>query len=77
MLKVSKNLVVTTIGRLKKYGISQTHPKAGHPRKLSNRATRTLIREGTNNPMTTLTELQSSLAEKEKASRRISVSTAL
>jgi hypothetical protein len=44
---------------------------------LTKRARRTLVREVTKNPMTNLTELQSSLAEIGEPARRTTVSTAL
>jgi Mn-dependent DtxR family transcriptional regulator len=47
VLKVSKSTVVSIIGKLQTYGNTN----------LSNRARRTLVREGIMNPMTTLTEL--------------------
>ena len=52
-------------------------PRAGHLTKLRNRARRTLVREVTMNPMTTLTEQKSSLAEMEEPARRTTVSAAL
>ena len=51
--------------------------KSGHPTKLSNWARRTLVREVTKNPMTTLRELQSSLAEMGEPTGRITVSAML
>ena len=77
VLKVSKSTVVSIIGKLIKYGTTQTLSRAGHPTKLSNQARRPLVREVTKNPMTTLTELQSSLAETGEPARSTSVSTAL
>ena len=65
------------IGKLKKYGTTQTLARAGLPTKPSNQARRILVREVTKNPMTTLTELQSSLAEMGKTARRTIVSTSL
>jgi hypothetical protein len=56
VLTVSKSTVVSIIGKLKKYGTCR-------PTKLSSWARRTLVREANKNQMTTLTELQSSLAE--------------
>ena len=41
----------------KKFGTTKTHPRVGHPAKLSNRGRRALVREVTKNPMGTLTEL--------------------
>jgi len=51
--------------------------RAGHPTKLSNQARRTFVREVTMNPMTTLTELQSSLAEMVELAKKATVSAAL
>ena len=75
--KVSKSTVVSIIGKLKKYVTTQTLPRAGSPTKLSNQPRRTLVREVTQTPMTTLTELQHSLAEMGEPARRTTVSTAL
>ena len=61
----------------KVYGTTQTLPSAGCPTKLSNWARRTLVREETKNPLTTLIELQSSLADMGEPARRTPVSTAL
>jgi transposase len=77
VLKVSKSSVVSIIGKLKKYGTTQTLPRAGRPTKLSSWARRTLVRDVTKNAMTPLTELQSSLAEIGEPARGITVSTAL
>ena len=54
---------------------TQTLPRAGHLTKLSNWA-RALVWEVTKNPMSTLTELQSSLAEMGEPARRTTVSAA-
>jgi hypothetical protein len=72
MYIVSKSTVVSIIGKLKQYGTTQTLPRAGHPTKLSNRkrTRRTLVREVTKNQMTTLTELESALAEKGEPVRK-------
>ena len=59
----------------KKYGTTQTLPRAGCLTKLSNRARRALVREVTKNSMTTLTELQSYLADMGEPARRTTVST--
>ena len=72
----SKSTVVSIIKKLKKHGTTQTLPRAGCPTKLSNRARRTLVREVTQNPMTSLTEPQSFLAEMAEPARRTTVSTA-
>ena len=77
VLKVSKSTVVFIIRKLKKYGITHTLPRAGCPTKLSSLATKILVREMTKNPMTTLTEQQSSSAEMGEPARRTTVSTEL
>ena len=41
----------------KKFGTTETLPRAGRPAKLSNRGRRALVREVTKNPMVTQTEL--------------------
>jgi transposase len=53
-LKVPKNTIASIILKWKKFGSTQTLPRAGRLSKLSNRA---LVREVTKNPMVTLTEL--------------------
>jgi transposase len=63
VFQVSKSTVVSIVGKLKKYGANQALPRVGYLSKLSNWARRTLAREVTKDPLTTLTELQSSLAE--------------
>ena len=77
VLKVPKSTVSSIIRKWTKYGTTQTLPRAGHPTKLSNRARRTLVMEVTKNTMTTLTELQSSLAEMVEPARRPIISAAL
>ena len=57
VLKVPKSTVSSIIRKWKEYGTTQTLPRAGHPTKLRNRA-RTLVRDVTKNPMTTLKELE-------------------
>ena len=74
MLKVPKSTVSSIIRKWKEYGTTQALPRVGHPTKLGNR---TLVGEVTKNPMTTLTELQSFLAEMGKPARRTIVSAAL
>jgi hypothetical protein len=76
-LKVPKNTVASIILKRKKFGITKTLPRAGHPAKLSNRGRRDIVREVTKNPMVTLTELQSSSVEMGETSRRTTISTAL
>ena len=56
-LKVPKNTVASFTLKWKKFGTTKTLPRAGRPAKLSNRGRRTLVREVTNNPVVTLTEL--------------------
>ena len=57
--------------------MTQTLRRAGRPTKLSNQARRTLVREVSKNPMTTLRELQSSLAEMGEHAGRTTVAAAL
>ena len=59
-LKFPKNTVAPIIPKGKKFGSTKTLPRAGRLAKLSNRGRRALVRE---NPMVTLTELQSSSVE--------------
>ena len=62
VLKVSKRTMVSIVGKWTKYGTTQTLPRAGRLTKRNNRARRALVREVNNNPMTTVTEIQSSLS---------------
>ena len=57
-LNVPKSTVSSIIRKWKEDGTPQTLPRAGRPTKLSNWAKRTLVREVTKNPITTLTELE-------------------
>ena len=77
MLKISKSTVSSIIRKWKEYGTTQTLPRAGRPTKLRNWERRTLVRVVTKNPMTTLTKLQSSLAEMGEPAGRTTISTAL
>jgi transposase len=52
-LKAPKNTVATIILKWKKFGTTNTLPRAGRPDKLSNRGRRALDRELTKNPMVT------------------------
>jgi hypothetical protein len=52
--------VASIILQFKKFGTTKTLPRAGHPAKWGRRA---LVREVTNKPMVTLTELYSSSVE--------------
>ena len=61
----------------KEYVTTQALLRAGCLTKLSNRARRTLVRKVNKNPMTTLTELQSSLVEMGEPVGRTTVSAAL
>ena len=63
--------------KLKKFGTTNTIPRAVRPAKLSNRGRRALVREVTKNPMVTQTELQSSSVEIGEPSRRTTISAAL
>jgi hypothetical protein len=53
VLKVSQSSVVSIVGKFKKYGTTQTLPRACRPTKLRNQARRTLVREVTKNAMNT------------------------
>ena len=77
VLKLPKSTVCSIIRKENKYGTTKTLPQAGHLTKLSNFARRTLIRELTKNPMTTLTELRSSFTEMEEPAKRPTISAAL
>ena len=76
VLKVPKSTVSSIIRKWKEDGTTKTLPRADSPTKLSNRARRTLVREVTKNPMTTLTELQSSFAKIGEPAGRTTVSAA-
>jgi hypothetical protein len=69
-LKVPKNTVASIILKWKMFGTTKTLPRAGRPAKLSNRGRSALVREVTQNPMVTLTELQSSCVVMGEPSRR-------
>ena len=77
VLQVPKSTVSSIIRKWKEYVTTLTLPRADCLTKLSKRARRTLVREVTKNPMTTLTELQSSLAEMGEPTGRTTVSAAL
>jgi hypothetical protein len=76
-LKVPMNRVASIILKWKKFGTTETLPRAGRLAKLSNRGRRALVREVTKNPMVTLTELQSSSVEMGEPSRRTNISATL
>ena len=76
-LKVPNNTVASIILKRKMFGTTKTLPRAGHQAKLSNRWRRALVREVTEKPMVTLTELQSSSVERGEPSRRTTISAAL
>ena len=67
----------TVASKWKKFGTTKTLPRAGRPAKLSNRWRRALVREVTQNPMVTLTELHSSSVEMGEPSRRTTISATL
>jgi hypothetical protein len=69
--------VASIILKRKKFGTTNTLPKAGRPAKLSNQGRRALVMELTKSPMVTLTELQSSSVEMGKTSRRTTISATL
>jgi hypothetical protein len=76
-LKVAKSTAASIIFKWKKFGTTKTLPRAGLLAKLRNRGRRALVREVTNNPMVTLTELQSSSVAYGEPSRRTTISVAL
>ena len=61
-LNILWSTVKTIIKKLKVYSTSKTMPRSGRPSKLENQARRTLIREVTKRPMTTLKELHAFMA---------------
>ena len=77
VLKVHKSTVSSIIREWKEYGMTQIIPRAGCPTKVSKWARRTLVREVTKNPITTLTELQNSLAEMGEPAGRSTISAAI
>ena len=66
-----------TILKWKKFGITNTLPRACHPAKLSNWGRRALVREVIKNLMVTLKELQISSVETGEPSGRTTISAAL
>jgi hypothetical protein len=62
-LNVPKNTEASVILQWKKFGTTKTLPRAVHLAKLSNRGRRALFGQVANNPMVTLTELQSPSVE--------------
>jgi transposase len=77
LLKVTKNTGASIIRKWKKFGTTKNHSRAGRPAKLSNQGRRALVREETNDPMVTLTELQSSSVEMAEPSRKTTISAVL
>ena len=77
VLKVTESTVSSIIRKWKECGTMQTLPRAGHLNKLYNWARRILVRKVSKNPMTTLTELQSSLVEMEEPATRTPFSATL
>ena len=75
-LKVPMSTLASIIRKWKKFRTTRTLPRAGRPSKLSDRRRRALVREVTNNPMVTLSELQRSSVEREP-SRRTTISAAI
>ena len=76
-LKVPNNTLASNILKWKKFGTTKTTSRAGCLAKLSNLGRRALVSEVTNNPMVTLTELQSSSVEMGEPSRSSTISAAL
>ena len=76
VLKDPKCTVSSIIRKLKEYRTTQTLPPAGRLTKLSNWPRRTMVRDMTKIPMTTQTELQSSLAEVGEPTGRTTISAA-
>ena len=69
--------VASIIRKWKKFGTTRTLPRASRPSKLSDRGRRALVREVTENPMVTLSELQRSSVERGEPSRRTTISAAI
>ena len=69
--------VASIILKWKKFWTTKTLPRAGRTAKLSNWGRRAFVREVTENPMVTLTELQSSSLEMGDPSRKTTISAAL
>uniref|UniRef100_A0AAZ3SSC8 Transposase Tc1-like domain-containing protein n=1 Tax=Oncorhynchus tshawytscha TaxID=74940 RepID=A0AAZ3SSC8_ONCTS len=76
-LKVPMNTVTSIILKWKKFRTTKTLSRAGRLAKLSSRGRRVLVREVIENPMVTLTELQSSSVEMGEPYRRTTISAAL
>ncbi|KAG2460776.1 TCB1 transposase, partial [Polypterus senegalus] len=76
-LKVPMSTVASIIRKGKKFKTTSTLPRAGRPSKLSDRGRRALVREVTNNPIVTLSELQRSSVERGEPSRRTTISAAI
>ena len=76
-LKVPMSTVASIIRKSKKFGTTSTLPRAGRLSKLSDRGRRALVREVTENPMVTLSELQRSSVERGEPSRRTTISAAI
>ena len=74
-MKVPMSTVASII-RKWKFGTTRTLPRADRPSKLSDQR-RALVREVTNNPMVTLSELQCSSVEKGEPSRTTTISAAI
>jgi hypothetical protein len=69
-LKVPKDTVASINLKWKKFGTTNTFPRAGCLAKLSNQGRRALVREVTKNPMVTLTDMG-------EPSRRTTISAVL
>ena len=72
-----KNKLSSLILKWKKFGTTNTFPRAGRAAKLSNRWRRALVKEVTKNSIVNLTELQSSSVEMGEPSKRTTISAAL
>ena len=75
-LEVPKNILASIL-KWKKFGTTNTLPRAGRLAKLSIRGRRVLVREVTKNQKVTMTELQSSAMEMGESSRITNISSAL
>ena len=81
--KISKSLMIprstikSIIFKWKEHGTTLNLPREGRPPKLTDRARRALIREATQRPEVTLTELQSSTAERGVSVHRTTISRTL
>jgi transposase len=76
-MKVHKNTVASIILKWKKFGTTETLPRAFRPSKVSDQGKRALFRKVTKNQMVTLPELRRFSVEMGEPSRRTITSEAL